>query len=98
MNMKIQLKTYNVLIEHGAASHENLLGRAGCLEALGRLQEACADAVRALGINPESTQAHKMLARVYGKLAEQYSALAAEHTKEARRIRNPQGNLGPLFD
>jgi tetratricopeptide (TPR) repeat protein len=92
------IEDYTRLLHEGAASDENYLERALCSEALGRLDEACTDAEAALGINENKAQACDLLARVHLKLAQLYAVKAQHHETRARQIRNPEGNLGPLFE
>ncbi len=92
------MEDYTRLIHEGSASDDNFLERALCWEALGRLDEACADAEASLSINKTKAQACDLLARVYQKISGIHERKAQQHEKRAREIRNPEGNLGPLFE
>lgn len=92
------IEDYTRLIHEGAASDDNYLQRALSYEALGKLDDACGDAEAALAINGDKGQACDLLVRVHRKLAQLHEVKAQHHETRARQIRNPEGNLGPLFE
>ena len=92
------VEDYTSLIRNGSASHETYLNRALSYEALGKLGDAVEDAQKALEINPCMAQACEALARFHRKLVAHHEELALQYELQARQIKNPSGNLGPLFD
>ena len=51
-----------------------------------------------LKVNPQLAQSVDVLSRVYEKLAVLDLELACSYAMQAKEIKNPRGDLGPLFE